>query len=177
MILNKTWIEDWAKKYDDEYNKKERLQEITIFESIKKIESPPSYLTKEIVWKIAEWKAARVKGHVNKNDDQFIKDVTQVSLTTKNERLRLEVLTLLNGVKIRMASAILFFCYPKRYTVMDYRAWNSLKELGKIDGQIDDTFEGWQKYNEVCKEIAQQNSVSLRTLDKALWKYNGGAKQ
>lgn len=173
MILNQEWIEDFAKQYDD---KEESCLERKIFESIKKMGSPPLSLTKDILVDIAEWKAARVKGHVMKNDGEYVKEVTQVSLSTKNEKLKIEILTLLNGVQIRMASAILFFCLPEQYTVMDYRAWDSLKALDKINGEISDTFECWQKYNEICQEIAKQNGVSLRELDKALWQYQGGAK-
>lgn len=176
MILNKAWIENLAKQYDDKADEKEYRLEIKIFESIKGMGSPPLFLTKEILLNIAVWKAARVKGYVNKNDKQYVKDVTQVSLSTKNEKLKIEILTLLNGVQIRMASAILFFCFPEQYTVMDYRAWDSLKALDKINGEIGDTFECWQKYNEICREIAKQNGVSLRKLDKALWQYQGGTK-
>ncbi len=178
MVLDKTWIEDLAKQYD-ENNEKENILEKGIFNAINKIGSPPSYITKDILMKIADWKAARVKGRVEKNDEQYVRDVTQISLSSKNEKLKLEVLTILNGVGIRMASTILFFCYPKRYTVMDYRAWNSLKAFGKIEGNIDDNdvFEGWLRYNEECRKIADKCNVSLRTLDKALWMYNGGATQ
>lgn len=59
---------------------------------------------------------------------------------------------------------------------MDYHAWDSLKAIDKINGEIGDTFGCWQKYNEICREIAKQNGVSLRKLDKALWQYQGGAK-
>ena len=176
MILNQDWIEDLAKQYDDKADKEESRLEEKIFKSIKEIGSPPLSLTTEILVYIAEWKAARVKGHVMKNDDQFVREVTQVSLSTKNEKLKIKVLTLLNGVQIRMASAILMFCFPDQYTVMDYRAWGSLKAFDKIDGEIDDTFECWQKYNEICREIAKQNGVSLRKLDKALWQFQGGIK-
>ena len=176
--LDKSWIEKYAEKYDDraKANKKEYLLEEKIFESIKGMGSTPLFLTKDILLCIAEWKAARVKGHVNKNDEQYIKDITQVSLSTKNERLKIEILTLLNGVQIRMASAILMFCFPEQYTVMDYRAWDSLKAFDKVDGEIDDTFECWQNYNEICREIATQNGVSLRKLDQALWQYKGEKK-
>ena len=176
--LDKTWIEKSAKKYDDraKANEKECPLENKIFKSIKGMGSTPLFLTKDILLCIAEWKAARVKGHVNKNDEQYIKDITQVSLSTKNERLKIEILTLLNGVQIRMASAILMFCFPEQYTVMDYRAWDSLKAFDKIDEEITDTFECWQKYTVICREIATQNGVSLRKLDKALWQYQGGDK-
>lgn len=171
MTLNKTWIESSVKKYD-ENNTKEYALEKQIFESIKECGSPPSYLTKDILMMIEEWKWGRKRGLVKENDEQFVRGVTQVSFATNNERLKLEVLTLLRGVYIRMASAILFFCYPKRYTIMDGRAWESLKALGKIDGEIEDTFECWQKYNKRCQDIAKQFDISLRELDKALW-YKG----
>jgi len=151
MTINKAWIEDFVNQYD-EANKNECPLEEQIFESIKGMGSPPLSLTTEILVDIAKWKAARVKGHVMKNDEQFVREVTQVSLSTKNEKLKLKVLTLLNGVQIRMASAILMFCFPEQYTVMDYRAWDSLKAFDKIDGEIDDTFECWQKYNEICQQ-------------------------
>jgi len=172
MILNRAWIEDLAKQYD-KAEENESILENEIFESIKGMGSPPLFLTKDILLCIAEWKAARVKGYVMKNDEQYVKEVTQVSLSTKNEKLKIEILTLLNGVQIRMASTILFFCFPEQYTVMDYRAWDSLKALNKINGEIGDTFECWLKYNEICREIAKQNSVSLRKLDKALWQFQG----
>ena len=175
MILNKDWIEDLAKKYDED-NKKENELEYEIIKSIEIKGLPLLYITKDTLKKIAKWKSARVMGHIEKNDEQYVKEVTQVSLSTKNEKLKIEILTLLNGVQIRMASAILFFCFKEQYTVMDYRAWDSLKALDKINGEISDTFECWQKYNEICQEIAKQNGVSLRELDKALWQYQGGAK-
>jgi len=175
MIPDKAWIEDLARKYDED-NQKEKELEYEIIKSIDIKGLTPSYLTKDTLKKIAKWKSPRVMGHIEKNDEQYVKEVTQVSLSTKNEKLKIEILTLLNGVQIRMASAILLFCFPEQYTVMDYRAWDSLKALNKINGEIGDTFECWQKYNEICREIAKQNGVSLRKLDKALWQFQGGAK-
>ena len=173
MEITEKWIEDWAKKYDQD-NQEEKKKEDGIFESIKTIGSPPACLTKEVLIKIADWKASRTKGYVNKNDPDYVEEVTRVSFTTKNEKLRLEVLTLLNGVDVRMASAILQFCFPDLYTVMDWRAWESLRNLGKISGKIEDTYECYKKYNDVCQEIAKQFHVSLRALDKALWQWKGG---
>lgn len=108
MILDKACIEDLAKQYDDKADEKEYRLEIKIFKSIKGMGSPPLSLTKEILLYIVEWKAARVKGYVNKNDEQYVKEVTQVSLSTKNEKPKIEILTLLNGVQIRMTSTIFF---------------------------------------------------------------------
>ena len=111
---------------------------------------------------------------MSENDDKFVRDVTDVSLTTKNEKLRLKLLTLLNGVSIGVVSAILYFCFPQQYIVMDWRSWHSLVAFGRLNGEIQRNFDGWKKYNDVCREISKQFGVSLRTLDKALWQYKGG---
>ena len=125
MILNQDWIENFAKQHDDKADNKESLLEERIFKSIEVRGTPPLSLTTEILVDITEWKAARVKGYVMKNDEQYVKEVTQVSLSTNNEKLKIEVLTLLNlnGVQIRMASAILMFCFPDQYTLPDGKCW------------------------------------------------------
>lgn len=173
MKLTKDWILELARKYDKE-NQEEKVKEDAILRYIKASGSPPTDLTKPILTKIAEWKAARTKRYICTNDPKYVEEVARVSLKTDNERLRLEILTLLNGVGIRMASAMLHFCFPERYTVMDWRAWKSLAKLGKIIGEIEDTYETYKKYNDVCQGIAKQLRVSLRTLDKALWQWKGG---
>ena len=174
-IVNKVWIEEMGEKYD--YKKREIDLENRIFAAIKKLGPSPSFLTKDILMMIVDWKASRASGHANKNEEQFIMDVTRASFSATNEELRIGVLTLMKGVGFRMASTILHFRFPDSYTIMDWRAWNSLKALDRIQGEIEDTFECWKKYNEVCREIAKQNNVTLRELDKALWTYKGGAVQ
>lgn len=173
MKLTKEWIRELASKYDKE-NHEEKVKEDAILKCIKASGSPPTNLTKPVLIKIAEWKAARTKGYICTNDPKYVEEVIRESLKTDNERLRLEILTLLNGVGTRMASAILHFCFPERYAVMDWRAWESLTKLGKITGKIEDTYESYNKYNDVCQGIAKQFHVSLRTLDKALWQWKGG---
>lgn len=173
MEITEKWVDNWAKKYDQN-NQDEKKKENDVFESIKAIGSPPQCLTKDILIKIADWKAPRTKGYIDKNDPNYVEEVTRVSFTTENEKLKLEALTLLDGVDVRMASAILQFCFPDLYSVMDWRAWESLKNLGKIGRKIENTYGCYKKYNDVCREIAKQFHVSLRTLDKALWQWKGG---
>jgi len=175
--INKAWIEEMAEKYDYGNNKGMVDLEKRIFEAIKNVGQSPSYLTKAILMDIVKWKASRARGYASKNEDQFIIDVTRVSLSARYEELKIGVLTLMKGVRYRMASTILYFCFPDTCPIMDWRAWDSLKALGKIQGEMGDTFESWQKYAGVCREIAKRNNVPLRTLDKALWMYKGGTKQ
>jgi hypothetical protein len=99
MILDKAWIEDLAKKYDED-NQKENELEYEIIRSIEIKGLTPSYLTKDTLKKIAKWKSARVMGHIEKNDEQYVKEVTQVSLSTKNEKLKIEILYLFSSYTI-----------------------------------------------------------------------------
>lgn len=173
-MIDKAWIEEWAGKYD--YNKVDVDKEKRILEAIEKVGPSPSCFTKAILMMIVDWKSPRSKGYASKNDEQFVRDVTQVSFSTRNEELKIGALTLMKGVNYRIASTILYFHSPNRYPIMDWRAWKSLMVLGEMPGEIGDTYESWQKYAGVCREIAKRNRVSLRTLDKALWMYKGGAK-
>lgn len=165
----KDWIENGAKTYDDDpKNRDDIALEAKIFKDIGK---SPAHLTTDILKNIEEWKWGRKRGLVKNNKDQFIIDVTEISLKTENKRLRLEILTLLKGVHIRMASAILYFCFPTKQTIMDRYAWNALKYFGELNTDIKDDFEHWESYNGKCLEIAKKYGVSLRDLDKALWQY------
>lgn len=176
-MMDKAWIEETAKEYDYALSKNDAYEYDSISAAIKKFGLPPPCLTKDILMEIVEWKSPRSIGYASENAEQFIREVTQVSFAAENEELKIGVLTLMKGVRYRMASTILHFYSPDRYTIMDWRAWKSLKVEGKISGEMKDTFESWQKYTEVCREIAKQNHVSLRTLDKALWAYKGEDKR
>jgi hypothetical protein len=57
----------------------------------------------ELCW----WKTPRSRPRAEQNTAGFIEEVTKVSLATSNERLRVEVLTLLSGVNWPSASVLL----------------------------------------------------------------------
>jgi hypothetical protein len=173
MKITRAWILKKAAEYD-KANPDEKTKEQNILNSIKKLGLSLQYIGKDILLGIADWKAPRVKGYIVRNDPAFVEEVTRASFSASNEKLKLEVLTLLEGVNIRMASAILQFCFPQRYVVMDWRAWESLRAAGKIKGEIEDAFECYKQYNDMCQRISKQFGVSLRELDKALWQWKGG---
>lgn len=177
MEITREWILQRAAEYDEAHpEEKEKEQEL--LGSIKKLGSPLQYIGKDILLKIADWKAPRIKGYIEKNNPKtnpsYVEEVTRVSFSASNEKLKLEILTLLEGVNIRMATAILQFCFPEEYVVMDWHAWNSLKAAGKIKGEIEDTYECYKQYNDLCHEISKQFGVPSRVLDKALWQWKGG---
>ena len=84
-----------------------------------------------------------------------------------SERSAIETLTKLHGVGIPVASAILTLINPDKYTIIDYRA---LESLGVTDWP--DSVEYYLGYLAGCRELARRYNKSLRTLDRALWQWS-----
>ena len=103
------------------------------------------------------------------NSVEYIKAVTQTALTTNNEQLCIEVLTLLNGVSWPTASVILHFCHKDQYPILDFRA---LWSLGVDTSQVTYNFDLWHEYTQICRRLAKSTGLSMRELDRALWQYS-----
>lgn len=127
------------------------------------------YLTKKDFLAICDWKTARTRKHVESNPEEFIQEVTKLAFSTPNERLRIEILTLLAGVSWPTASVILHFGHKEPYPILDFRA---LWSLGVVVEPNDYNFDFWWQYTRYCRRVADENTVTVRTLDKALWQYS-----
>lgn len=126
------------------------------------------YLTKADLKAVADWKSPRSAGHVAKNDDGFVREITRTALSAKNERTRIEVLTLLDGVQWPTASVILHFFHRGMYPIVDFRAlWSISLE---VPNQY--TFGFWWDYVCYCRDLARTSHMSMRALDMALWQYS-----
>ena len=61
-------------------------------------------------------------------------------------------------------------CYPKEFTVVDYRAKASLNQLGEnIRGNPVAKIKDYLDYVEMCKKLARRNNCSLRDFDRILF--------
>ncbi|HEX3720413.1 MAG TPA: hypothetical protein VH595_20885 [Verrucomicrobiae bacterium] len=161
-------ITELADQYDEMASERDRR----LTEEITK-EVFPAYLrkgclTKEGFLTVCAWKTPRSKPHCKSNDSALIKEISALALATKSERLRIQAWTLLAGVKWPTASVFLHFAFPERYPILDYRALWSLQE--KAPSQY--TFSFWKEYTELCRSLAAQAKVTMRTLDKALWTFS-----
>lgn len=117
---------------------------------------------------VCRWKSTRIVRQCEMNTDEFIESVTRTALSTENERLRIEVLTLLNGVAWPTASVLLHFGTRDVYPILDFRA---LWSLGfSKPPTYDHRF--WSAYTSYCRALAQEVGVSMRVLDRALWQYS-----
>jgi hypothetical protein len=126
------------------------------------------YLTREEFRTVCAWKSPRAKPRWESNDPTFIREVSSLARTTESERMRIQIWTLLAGVKWPTASVFLHFAFPGRYPILDFRA---LWSLG-IDLPPPYTFSFWKNYTQFCLRLAAEAGVSMRELDQGLWKYS-----
>ncbi len=125
------------------------------------------YLTLADLVQLGEWKSPRIRSRCAANDAAFVESVTRTAFATPDERLRIEILTLLRGVAWPMASVILHWCHTERYPILDYRA---LWSLEAAPARYDFAF--WQLYTAYCRDLADRAGVTMRMLDRALWQYS-----
>lgn len=155
-------IDRWADKYGNPAEDAEA-------ERVSRTARARGYLGRNELVTLAGWKSTRIKHHAAANDEAFVRDVTGLALSTSNERLRIESLTLLRGVGWPMGSVILHFCHSDRYPILDFRALWSLGEGVPHRGY---DFSFWHRYVETCRKLAGRGGVDMRTLDRALWGYS-----
>jgi hypothetical protein len=161
LRFNKQEIPYWAGRYPVE---DDRIVDSVIAPSVRK----QGYFSKSNLKLLCSWKTPRSKPLIESNPENFIHAVTQTALSTPDERLRIEVLMLLAGVKWPTASVLLHFGHSDPYPIMDYRA---LWSLGVDASQMDYDFEFWRTYTQFCRKLADKAGVSMRILDRALWQY------
>jgi hypothetical protein len=123
-----------------------------------------SQFTRKNLSAIFEWKTrGRGRSRLKRNTDKEIEDALRLAVSAKTERAAIAVLVGLEGVAVPVASAILTAIYPKRYTIIDFRA---LEALGIKSAENSVDF--YLCYLQECRQLAKTRKVSLRNLDRAL---------
>ena len=162
LRFDKRQVNYWASRYD--YS-----NEPLVVDIIGPRMNAAGYLTKADFLDLCAWKTPRSKPRCAENSEEFIQSVTRTALSTQNEQLRIEVLTLLRGVGWPTASVILHFGHSDPYPILDIRA---LWSLSVNSSTVTYDFPFWWAYTEKCREIAHECQVSMRVLDYALWQYS-----
>lgn len=161
LRFSETEIQTWAKKYD-------YPQDETSLMNLRPAIQGAGFLTKEQLRLVARWKAPRSAGHIERNDERYVKEITTWAFSANEQRSRIEVLTLLDGVLWPSASVILHLFHLEPYPILDFRA---LWSVG-LEAPKQYSFPFWWEYVEFCRAVAKRNSVQMRTLDRALWQYS-----
>ena len=117
---------------------------------------------------ICGWKTQRSKSRVRKNSPEMVEEASAFALTAKEEKLRVETFTLLEGVGYPTASVFLHFLHPEPYPILDFRA---LETLGIKEPKAY-RFSFWWEYVQFTRGLAQRLNIDMRTLDRGLWQWS-----
>lgn len=166
------------KEYSDDYlrdlSNKDRTEEEELMKIAPNARIKRHCLSKDEFVRICDWKSKRPHNRREKNTLDLIKEVTEIAFCKNcDEKLRILVLTILDGVGIRTASAILHLAFhndPNGYPLMDVRALRALTDKKYKENAY--TSDLWKEYTDFCREKATRFGVTLRTLDRALWQWD-----
>lgn len=124
--------------------------------------------TRDNLAKIFKWKTRdRGKSRLLRNQDAEIEEALRLATGAIHPRTAISVLRGLDGVEVPVASAVMTMIYPNRYTVIDFRA---LETLGVEQSFPTVTY--YLAYLHRCQIIAKDWCLSLRELDRALWQWS-----
>src|SRR5262249_22065681 len=97
---------------------------------------------------------------------------TAAAFIARDDGIRLRLLLGLRGVGVAVASVMLHFADPGRYPIYDVRVRAALRRIG-VRRRFPPTAAGWAAYAATLRGLAARHRVSIRTLDKALWRLGG----
>jgi hypothetical protein len=160
-------ISEFSDRYIAELSDRDRRLTDSINQRVFPSYEQKGYLTTEEFLTVCEWKTPRSKPWCASNDGAYIREISSLVRTTQSEQLRIELWTLLAGVKWPTASVFVHFAFPNRYPILDKNALWSLNT--DVPSRYDFPF--WKRYTDFSRTLARNAGVSMRVLDQALWKY------
>src|SRR5437763_17156269 len=117
---------------------------------------------------LCKWQTPRTAKRCALNSSPQVRDATHLSFRTADERVKIGILRLLDGVDWPTASVLLHFCDRQQCPVLDFRA---LWSLG-IATPPKYTFEFWWAYVIYTRQLMDSSGEAMRTVDRALWQYS-----
>ena len=167
LRFSESEISYWTKRYTERQREKDRMREQHLID-LRCDVLVRGYLTKQELHTIARWKSPRRAALTLENTDDFIKEITEGAFISTGDWTKLLTLTQLQGIGQPTASAILHLYDEGKYPILDIHAlWSVGRQWKK---RVSYPF--WLDYIELCRDIANRNNVSMRELDRALWKYS-----
>ena len=168
--MNRNEIIYWRDKYDRD----EDQYDTGLEEKLRKKFSTSECATKHDIEEIIGWKfQGRLKGRRNLNlaritdlDEWVIESITKLAFQVDGDRLKLKLLTAMDGVGLSVASVILAFHDPERYGVLDFHAWHGLFATDKKIFTEGDCL----RFLEKLREKAAFVDLPCRDIEKAYFK-------
>lgn len=130
------------------------------------------WFTRREFVRMCRWKSPRAQHLWRRNSPARIRRVSRAVLASHSERRRMELLTSLRGVGVPVASAILTLVDPRRYGVLDIRAWQLLFAVRSVAvnrrGQ-GFTIGQWETYLAALRHHARRLGVTTRAVEYTLF--------
>jgi hypothetical protein len=174
--MNRQFVLDWSQRYMAA-SSKAVAAEVELLEEVGWAVRRRGHYTKPELIRVGDWKAARNRSRLAQNSSDDVEHITRMALAAP-EHLQHRYLSVLHGVGAPMASALLTVWVPERNTVLDYRAVGALEALER-NGALPESvpprrgaYPDYRAYVDCCLAIASRLAVSLRDLDRALWKWH-----
>jgi hypothetical protein len=161
-VVTGEWVRQWAKAYTAKMG---ALEPRLLDEVGPSVQARGFYEPAELT-EVARWKTQRSKSRIASNPPEDVRDITRLALSAP-DRVQHRVLTLLDGIRVPTATALLTVVFPERHTILDVRSTEALGRLGAWDGTG-----GYRTYLDICRRLADGAGVDLRTLDRALWRWS-----
>lgn len=158
----------WKDEYLRKCSKKQWVLEEKIMNEFVPEVRRSGFLTKDQLHEISIWKAPRSSVNTLKNEEEFVREITKFSFKTPNMQAAIESLTVLNGVSWPTASVILHFFHAEPFPILDFRALWSVQE--NVPKQYSYFF--WNNFTLYCRTLINDSKLSMRDLDRALWRYS-----
>lgn len=102
------------------------------------------------------------------NSEESVIEITSSVFLSNDDQKKLNELTKLSGIGEPIGSAILHFYDQGMYPILDIHA---LWSCG-LEWMSRNTYPFWVEYVEFCRGLAEKNSVDMRTVDRALWRFS-----
>lgn len=166
----------WESLYTEGQSERRQRQEQAVIDikiavrARQTLETPGGYLLKDELQEMGKWKHRALPFHIDKNPPCHVEAITAEAFRLDDDWAKLMKLTALHGVRQSVASVILHLYDPKKYPILDEHALRSVEiEEADVHGP---KYPFWQEYVDRCRAQAEHHDVSMRTLDRALWKYS-----
>ena len=160
-------IDYWANQYTERQRKSDKEREDCLIDLESTVQQRGCLIQTEL-YILACWKSPRRAGLVKENTDDLVSEITRSAFSANNDWEKLRTLTVLRGVGQPTASAILHLFDKGQYPILDIHA---LWSVG-LPWKKRNSYPFWLEYIEFCRDTANRNGVSMRKLDRALWKYS-----
>ena len=125
-------------------------------------------MTTQELWEVAYWKREMGSKMVLDNPDSLSKSITKQAFDTQDDWEKIVLLRQLRGIGESKASAVLHLYDTEDYPIIDRHALWSVGQ--KRDFVCDEPL--WREFVLVCRELANEYTVKMRTLDRALWRFS-----